>query len=248
MSKLGTYRQEYSDWVQIQDLKKKIEKHNADVKDLGNLFQKLNPNLKPTSFNFDMARVQSDTIKLNQVKNSICTQYCGLQEQAKANNRLCSLYNKKYEQNHELIDDLNEIITDRDQIININNYAYLKKSFWSGLLSTFLIVFLVLLAITYLHRIGLFNRRNYVYSMIIVILLYLFYALYRLLQANYFMDPYFKKYQNMIDPNINLVNCDSNCSDKSNTQPENIGGNEVCPSTKELPPLPEGITCDCKIH
>ncbi len=193
---------EYATWQDAQDLKSKIDKHNANVKQLAQLYQKLHPKDKPPSFNYDLARLQSDNLKLNDVRNMVCQKYCSQQEQQRANEQLCQMYNRKYDNNWDFLQQLDEKITDRNQIININNTAFLKKSFWANLLTSFLVLMLLLLAITYVQRFGLMSRNTYVSTLTLIILAYLFYVLYRLYIAQYFQDPYYRKYKHLIDPNV----------------------------------------------
>jgi len=195
--------QVYNDAMQI---KNEIEKHNAGVKELTLLHKKLEKN-SGQKFSYDKVRYLSDYEKLKDVNALQQQELLAQTEQQDINSKLSHYYDQLNDKNINYIKNLNEKITDRNQIININQHAYEIKDLYSFILASLVIVMLALVILTLAFSFGAITRRTFVLSAVIGIIAYLIYIFYWLIKVRYFRDPYFTIYKHAIDPTIKVQNC-----------------------------------------
>ena len=216
---------------QAMDLKQEIEKHNAGVKELSNLHQQLglNPGKK---FDYDTIRIQSDFQKLNDIQSLQDQQLTAQKEQSNINQKLDQYLGNISGDNANYIDKLNEKITDRNQIININQRYYDKKDLYTSLLTTLMSVLVGILMLSVIFTLGAITRESYVILLVVGLIGYLIYVLYLLIKVRYFRDPDFTVYRNTIDSNIGVQDCGCDSDNGLDGLTGNRGSKFVCPGMK----------------
>lgn len=222
---------------QAMDLKKEIEQHNANVKKLSFLHTKLNKD-SGQKFNFDSLRLQSDKDKLENIKVLQSLQMAAIEEQKQVNNKLEHEIKNFEDDNMKHLNLLNEKITDRNQIIQINQHAYLKKDLYTQLLVSFLGVIVGILLLSVMRNLGALSRETYIILLVLGLIGYLIYVLYTLIKVRYFRDPDFSIYRHAIDPNISVADCPPCNGDIDGIVGMDgyslgKGSNRVCPGMKQ---------------
>jgi len=190
-----------------QQIKSDIEKHNAGVKDLTNLHKKLENN-GSQQFNYDKIRYLSDYEKLSDINNLQKEQLLSQSEQNAINSKLGNYYIQLDNKNNHFIQNLNQKITDRNQIIAINQQEYEKKDLYSRILSSFVITLLGILSLVFMFQINAINRGYFVVLLVIGLIIYLSYVLYLLIKVRYFKNANFLVFKQAMDPNIRIHTCE----------------------------------------
>jgi len=195
---------QYNDAIQ---LKKDIDLHNAAIQNLISSNANTNTNANTKSFNFDGLRYLSDFQKLSDIHSVQNKHLLAQTETSFIKKKLADYYQDISQENTSLLDKLNNKITDRNQIVNINQRAFDKKDLYTSILSSFSLVLVGILFFVFLLRFGLLSRNNFLILLTIGLISYLFYVLYLLIQVRYFRSGDFAIYRHTIGDNVSAETC-----------------------------------------
>lgn len=206
---------QYNDAIQ---LKKDIDLHNAAIQ---NLISSNSQNSNSKTFNFDGLRYLSDFQKLSDIHSVQNKQLLAQTETSFIKKKLADYYHSLFQENTQFLNKLNNKITDRNQIVNINQHSFDRKDLYASILSSFFLVLIGILFLVFLLRFGIISRNNFLIILVISLISYLSYIIYLLIQVRYFRDPNFTVYRHTIGENVSAETCPVCDNDNGNSN----GGN-----------------------
>jgi len=197
---MATLAQQYNAAIQ---LKKDIDQHNTAIQNLSASAL----SSKSKTFNYDGLRYLSDYQKLSDIHAVQNKQLLAETEASLIKNKLSDYYQDIAHQNRQLLHQLNDKITDKDQIVNINTRAFDKKDLYASILASFSVVLVGILFFIILFRFGTITRNTLLTLLVVGLISYLIYVVYLLIQVHYFRSADYTLYRHTMGDNVSAETC-----------------------------------------